>query len=392
MVMLGTEESLKTDYRPRRPSWTAVAVVVVLLVLALAGLALAGQLNSFLQASLNVLPFVGLAVLASLGETRPWARWLAYLYLLAFGFALLGFSVLMVMAAGLGTTLGGVSQASPEQVATALRPALAYLGVGFGILVLSLLPLAPPIGRALARVLPLRAGSVSSAVALPAVLMLGLLPMAVLAVLGGRPPLLEVINIPGMREALAERSPLQQHLELIYGLIWLLPVALLAVGYPFRRGFATSLERLGLVRPTLPQVGLGLAVAVALVFGATGLDMAIASVWDAFGWQRTDTEAFSQLLGSLISIPGAIVIGVTAGIGEEVAIRGVLQPRVGILLSNLAFTALHAYQYSFDGLLSVFLIGLALGVMRRHTNSTTSAVAHGIYNFILVSAAALGWG
>ena len=40
--------------------------------------------------------------------------------------------------------------------------------------------------------------------------------------------------------------------------------------------------------------------------------------------------------------------------------RGVLQPRLGILLSNLLFTAMHAYQYNWDGLLSVFASGLAL--------------------------------
>ena len=61
-----------------------------------------------------------------------------------------------------------------------------------------------------------------------------------------------------------------------------------------------------------------------------------------------------------------------------------MQPRLGILLSNLLFTALHAWQYNWDGLLSVFLIGLVLGVIRKKTNTTTSAVVHGTYDFTLI--------
>ncbi|MCX7861282.1 MAG: hypothetical protein N2385_14415 [Chloroflexus sp.] len=41
-----------------------------------------------------------------------------------------------------------------------------------------------------------------------------------------------------------------------------------------------------------------------------------------------------------------MVIGVTAGLGEELGVRGVLQPRLGIWLSNLFFTSLHAFQYN----------------------------------------------
>jgi len=89
-------------------------------------------------------------------------------------------------------------------------------------------------------------------------------------------------------------------------------------------------------------------------------------------------------MAGLLSPPGAIVIGVTAGLGEELAVRGVLQPRLGILLSNVFFTSLHALQYNWDGLLSVFLLGLVLGVIRQRTNTTTSAITHGTYDAILV--------
>ena len=78
------------------------------------------------------------------------------------------------------------------------------------------------------------------------------------------------------------------------------------------------------------------------------------------------------------------VIGVTAGLGEELIFRGVLQPRMGILLANVLFTAMHAAQYNFDALTSVFIVGLLLGCVRKLTNTTTSAVIHGLYDFILI--------
>jgi membrane protease YdiL (CAAX protease family) len=84
---------------------------------------------------------------------------------------------------------------------------------------------------------------------------------------------------------------------------------------------------------------------------------------------------------------GAVVIGVVAGIGEELAVRGVLQPRLGIWLSNLAFTLAHAFQYHWDALLIVFLLGMVLGVLRQKTNTTVCALVHGTYNCLLVLAA-----
>jgi hypothetical protein len=61
-----------------------------------------------------------------------------------------------------------------------------------------------------------------------------------------------------------------------------------------------------------------------------------------------------------------------------------LQPRLGLLLANLAFTLVHAGQYHFDGLVGVFLLGLVLGQIRQMSNTTTSALAHGLLDVILL--------
>jgi membrane protease YdiL (CAAX protease family) len=137
-------------------------------------------------------------------------------------------------------------------------------------------------------------------------------------------------------------------------------------------------------------VGIGVALGVALAAIATfGLDPAITWLWQAMGWHTTNVAVFGDLMSHVTNPAGAVLIGVTAGIGEEMVVRGLLQPRIGLIGSNLAFTAFHALQYGPDGLLSVFLIGLALGVIRSKSNTTTSAIVHGVYDFTLVMASAI---
>ena len=73
-------------------------------------------------------------------------------------------------------------------------------------------------------------------------------------------------------------------------------------------------------------------------------------------------------------------MAIGAGVGEELAIRGLLQPRLGIIISNLFFTALHAFQYNGDGLLQVFLFGLVMGLVRRRTNTVVCMIIHTLYD------------
>ncbi|WP_054848560.1 CPBP family glutamic-type intramembrane protease [Methanoculleus chikugoensis] len=80
------------------------------------------------------------------------------------------------------------------------------------------------------------------------------------------------------------------------------------------------------------------------------------------------------------------------GFGEEVSIRGLLQPpRFGILLPALLFASLHAFQYSWDGLISVFLAGgIVFAYIRQYTNTTTSAITHTVYDLVLFSMMLVG--
>ena len=163
----------------------------------------------------------------------------------------------------------------------------------------------------------------------------------------------------------------------------MVPLCFLAVGCPLHRTFLATARRLGLVVPTIGQVPFAFAAAVGLVVIVTGMDIGIQHLWDRMGWPETDPKGFEKLIEFAKNPFGAIVAGLVAGLGKELLARGVLQPQLGIVLSNLFFTSLHAPQYNWDGLLSVFLIGLVLGFIRKKSNTTTSALVHGTYDCLL---------
>ena len=79
------------------------------------------------------------------------------------------------------------------------------------------------------------------------------------------------------------------------------------------------------------------------------------------------------------------MLGLSAGVGEEVLVRGALQPRSGLVWASVIFGAAHV-QYSWFGMLVIVALGLTLGLVRRHSNTTTAIVVHAAYDVL----AALG--
>jgi membrane protease YdiL (CAAX protease family) len=174
-----------------------------------------------------------------------------------------------------------------------------------------------------------------------------------------------------------------QLLDLVYDLAWTIPLALLLVGVPLRRTLRQALDRLG-VRPLGPRgLLIGVAAAGVLWVAGTALDYVTYAVWGATGWPRTDPELVDRLMGVAMSPLGAVVAAVAAGLGEELLMRGVLQPRFGWLLPNLAFTAAHAFQYNLDALLGVFVLGALLAAIRHRWSTSEAIVAHTVYDLVL---------
>ncbi|WP_172673959.1 CPBP family intramembrane glutamic endopeptidase [Methanogenium cariaci] len=179
----------------------------------------------------------------------------------------------------------------------------------------------------------------------------------------------------------------------IYNLLWTMGASFLLVGLFITRNIPETLKRLGLVRPTLKEVGIAIGLGIVLVGVFHVVDMGITFIWQFFGWRMMDTDAVELLFAPPMLTPvGAIVASVAAGFGEELSIRGVLQPRFGILIPSLLFAALHAFQYNWDGVLSVFLAGIIFALIRRYYCTTVSAVTHTIYDLILFYSIIFGLG
>lgn len=324
---------------------------------------------------LQFVPFILIVVAANLGENRPAWRIVTYLLLLGLDALLLLVAFLAALMA-LAERQGMLSSSgdmvllvgfAPNWAATALS--LAVIAVAAAVVLL------PPVRRACARALPIRPDSVVHATALAgAVYFVGstFLQLAFIGDLGN------LSNLPGVSIG---------HLEAWQQAIALAALAVLGVGAWTRRNWRAALERLALHRPTSRQF----AFAAGAVAGLLAFDY----LWSV-GWHWLDPEGYAriggiskQLLGSLFNPLGAVTLGLSAGLGEETLFRGALLPRFGLFLSSLLFAMVHV-QYAFSpALAEVFVIGLALGLVRLKANTTACILVHAAYNFLSVLLAPL---
>jgi membrane protease YdiL (CAAX protease family) len=355
-------------------------------LLALVVFALIGELGRFLTVGVQVVPLALLAVLAYAGVKNEGMAVLAYIALAVVGMAVVLNSFLSALAPvmNLNAALNTNPGSGPPDL---LRPgaggvvATATLLL-LGSVVVAALMLWRPVRVALARIIPIDPDNFVHKIGLSILTLLLLTSFVPIIALAGKPPILEIINSGGL-DVLGE-EPVSE-LDLVFQFIWTIPAVVFAAGWPVVRTLRTALLRLGMVPPTVLQVVGGVVGAVVLALVMTyAVEPAIFALWQALGWATTDVSAFSGLLAGVTNPLGAILIGVTAGIGEEMAFRGLLQPRIGLIFANLLFTSVHAFQYGFDAMLSVFIVGTILGIVRARSNTSTSAIVHGVYNFTLV--------
>ena len=345
---------------------------------------LEGEAAAFLTAALDVTPFVILAMLAYIAEGRGGAlRWvtIVWLILLIGGIAAVaaGFGVLSILPAE-------ALETGEFDLDMAADMALLLLGT-LGAAVASLIGFSRRFRVWLSRYLPIDPNSFVQGVALVTVLALILIPPVPLLVVGVPPylsePFIKLLTESG--DIFADTVRINA-----YGLFWTLIASLLIAGACMRRTFPEVLERLGLVRPTGREIAFAVFAAFVLVVAFHFIDPMLATLVGYFGLPVTDTGAVNLLFAGSLTLPGIIVASIAAGFGEEVTIRGLLQPRFGILLPALLFASLHAFQYSWDGLISVFLAGIVFAYIRRYSNTTTSAITHTVYDLVLFALLMVG--
>ncbi len=355
----------------------------------------ASEVEKFVTIGVEFVPLAVLAALAYAGAKNPSVRVFCYMWLALVALVVLlnAFTNLILAEANLSALAGWEANPVGNSLSGVFRPgAGAALSWGtllfFLVTLLAAAMLLRPVRVFMSRLMPVDPGSFVHKIALPIltlILFSSLVPLIVL----GAPPLLVILtngSLTGLSGGLGQNSSLSiRPVDLFYQLVWTIPAALVVAGWPVVRGFRAVMVRLSLVRPSIRQALFGVVFGVVLAAAANYvIDPGINWLWSTMGWPVTDAAAFGQLLSGVTNPIGAVLIGVTAGLGEEMAVRGLLQPRIGLLASNLLFTSLHAFQYNFDALLSVFIVGLILGIVRSRSNTTTSAIVHGVYNFTLV--------
>lgn len=159
-------------------------------------------------------------------------------------------------------------------------------------------------------------------------------------------------------------------------------LAAAGVGIFTRRDLRQAAARLSLVVPTWWQVVLALAVAGAM-YAFAEATAALSQVWTPDIYRQVNTNV-AQIFGSLVSNPfGIAALAVLPALGEEILFRGALQPRLGLIATALLFTASHSeYGLSLD-IVSVLVAAFGLGLLRKFTNTTTSAISHAAYNLVV---------
>jgi CAAX protease family protein len=161
-----------------------------------------------------------------------------------------------------------------------------------------------------------------------------------------------------------------------------LVLALAGVGLWVRRGLVQSGSRLGVAVPAWWQMALALSAAGAFFAISLGGDRLSHVLTPSIAAEVDKTTA--HLFGAISNDPiGLVALAVLPGICEEALFRGALQPRLGVLLTALLFTAIHTeYGLSID-VPTIFLIAVGLGLIRKYTNTTTSATTHVSYNLLV---------
>jgi membrane protease YdiL (CAAX protease family) len=329
---------------------------------------------STIASSVVVLIAIGApTVFANIGIRHEWARILSYVWvgLLAGGTVLLGVSVLGILAVS----------AAPRQPLAPPMPLAVFVGAAVVLTLMVPASMAAILMRSLrlrlARRIPFDPDNPVHVVAL-----------ALLAISFASALLQQVLltGIPAFANQVFG-SANYTSLDIVVGELPFVVIGFLGVGLFVRRDFGQSLRRLGLVRPTWGQLALGLAAAGALYLASDGLERLGASLMPGVSQQLAQNTR--SLFGHLTDPVSALIVGLSAGIGEEILFRGALQQRLGIVSTAILFGVVHLNYGVSLTLLSVVLVAVALAVLRRYANTTTTIVTHATLDVIALGVS--GW-
>lgn len=236
---------------------------------------------------------------------------------------------------------------------------LVALGIAAGI------ALIPWFRKPLARILPFDGESYPDMIALMFILQVTIALVGLSIIDTGPDPEIEVYS-------------------LIIQSITFVAFAYLGVGFLVNRSWRDATKRLGLVKPS----GRDVLIAIGCVFIVLAVSVTTSILVEVFQPELVDDleETLTQLPGDINVFWAAALIGITAAVGEEILLRGAIQPRFGIVFTAAIFALLHV-QYGFSIIIvGTFFAGVVFGLERKYLNTTSAIITHMLYNFIAVLA------
>ena len=170
----------------------------------------------------------------------------------------------------------------------------------------------------------------------------------------------------------------------------LILMAFFGVGFLIQRDFRSTARRLGLTALQPKHVWIALAVVIA-VFAVTILGSLLTLAFQP-GLEKQINDNLGTMTRNLSSFSGALMLGISAGFSEEILFRGAIQPRYGIVFTSVVFALLHVqYGFSFT-IISIFMVSVILGFLRKRINTSASIITHVVYDVLAVLLSLSGGG
>jgi membrane protease YdiL (CAAX protease family) len=242
------------------------------------------------------------------------------------------------------------------------RIGVALLAVGLGLG----LPLVPKLRKTLARVTPIDPQSRIDMVGL--CLLFGVMAFLIVSFFAETDP--------------ADQTGSVGYADLLLQVILFVGLAFITVGTGIYRTLRQAVDRLGL----RPISMVGIVVAAASVIGMLFISGTAGLITE---WLQPDlvddlNEVTDTMTSDVQNVPGAVALGLSAGIGEELLMRGAIQPRFGMVLTSVFFALLHTQYGLTFVLVGLFAISMVLGWLRNRYGTIAPIIAHALFNTIVV--------
>jgi membrane protease YdiL (CAAX protease family) len=158
----------------------------------------------------------------------------------------------------------------------------------------------------------------------------------------------------------------------------------LGVGFLIRRSWRQTFKRLGLKGLRWRDV----AVSFVATFFLLMMVLVVAGLWQATVSAETferQTQASRALSESINTLTLAFLVAFTAGVGEEIAFRGALQPVFGFWFTTVVFVLSHSQYTLTPATLIIFVVAMAFGILRHYFSTTVAILTHFLYNFAMLA-------